>query len=285
MPQMRAVMSGTSVKLRARAGTPRRSAAARRCAAARPSTAPSRTRTCSAPSPSTRASQSTSRDRARHQLMARARRNARRPALKVRKTRTQLALGHAEVVSQALSASRVRRLHRAEAAVAAAVVARAERAAAGVGDRARGTACRGRPSRRRCRARLHSMQTLWAAIAGRRPLQEGAEHLEQLALVDRAAAQLEVDRARARRSASRSRAWRCSRGARRRRDMNSSTSAKLRSAWIPPAVAQAPIVTSRRGVRADLADPLGVVRRGDRALDEREVVGPVAPRRAPASRK
>ena len=28
--------------------------------------------------------------------------------------------------------------------------------------------------------------------------------------------------------------------------MNSSTSAKLRSAWMPPAVAQAPIVTSRR---------------------------------------
>ena len=55
--------------------------------------------------------------------------------------------------------------------------------------------------------------------------------------------------------------------------MNSSTSAKLRSAWMPPAVAQAPIVTRDFEARRTSLDPLGVVRRGDRALDEREVVG------------
>ena len=47
---------------------------------------------------------------------------------------------------------RVRGLHRPEAAVAAAVVGGADRAAAGVRDRARGRACRARPSRTRCRA-------------------------------------------------------------------------------------------------------------------------------------
>ena len=36
--------------------------------------------------------------------------------------------------------------------------------------------------------RLHSMQTLCAAICGLALVQEGADHLEQLALVDRAAA-------------------------------------------------------------------------------------------------
>ena len=41
--------------------------------------------------------------------------------------------------------------------------------------------------------RLHSMQTLWSAICGRALVEEGADHLEQLALVDRAAVQLEVD--------------------------------------------------------------------------------------------
>ena len=48
--------------------------------------------------------------------------------------------------------------------------------------------------------RLHSTQTLSAGIRGLRPLQERGEDLEQLALVDRAAAQLEVDRRRGRRS-------------------------------------------------------------------------------------
>ena len=55
-------------------------------------------------------------------------------------------------------------------------------------------------------------------------------------------------------------------------ETKSSTSAKLRSAWMPPAVAQAPIVTSRCESRRICADPLGVVRGRHRALDEREVV-------------
>ena len=41
--------------------------------------------------------------------------------------------------------------------------------------------------------RLHSVQTLVDGISGRRPCEERGEHLEQLPLVDRATAQLEVD--------------------------------------------------------------------------------------------
>ena len=53
---------------------------------------------------------------------------------------------------------------------------------------------------------------------------------------------------------------------------NSATSAKLRSAWMPPLVAQAPMVTSRRDIAADPLDPLDVLRCGHRALDQRHVV-------------
>ena len=52
--------------------------------------------------------------------------------------------------------------------------------------------------------RLHSMHTLCVGMFGRRLVQEGADHLEQLPLVDRAAVQLEVDRHVRARSASRS---------------------------------------------------------------------------------
>ena len=123
--------------------------------------------------------------------------------------------------------------------------------------------------------RLHSMQTLWEAIGGPPLVEVGADHLEQLAPVDRAAVELEVDvhvvgdrrRGRERRDVLRAR--------RRRAAMKSSTSAKLRSAWMPPAVAQAPIVTRRRDSVAHAPDALGVLGGGDRALHEREVVGPV----------
>ncbi len=51
---------------------------------------------------------------------------------------------------------------------------------------------------------------------------------------------------------------------------------------MPPAVAQAPMVTRPRERRAHLLDALGVVGRGDRALDQREVVGTLdAPRGSP----
>ena len=55
---------------------------------------------------------------------------------------------------------------------------------------------------------------------------------------------------------------------------NSSTSAKFRSAWMPPAVAQAPIVTSAFDAARTALYPLGVLGGRDRALDEREVVRP-----------
>src|SRR5664279_968547 len=49
----------------------------------------------------------------------------------------QFALAHADGGKLATQGRRIRRFHRTEAAIAAAIVARAERAAAGVGDRAK----------------------------------------------------------------------------------------------------------------------------------------------------
>ena len=57
--------------------------------------------------------------------------------------------------------------------------------------------------------------------------------------------------------------------------VNSRTSLKLRSAWMPPAVAQAPIVTRKRDCLRTSLDPLRVVGGRDRALDEGQVVGPL----------
>ena len=52
----------------------------------------------------------------------------------------------------------------------------------------------------------------------------------------------------------------------------------LRSAWMPPAVAQAPIVTSFFETRRTSLDPLDVVLRRHRPLDERQVVRPLGGR-------
>ena len=139
-------------------------------------------------------------------------------------------------------------------------------------SRARGTAFRARPSRRRCRGACTRCRRWSRRSSGLRPWRNAEIDLEQLALVDRAAAQLEVDtdvrRDRRRRLERRDVLGR----SRTRRETNSSTSAKFRSAWMPPAVAQAPIVTSAFDARADPLDPLGVLGGRDRALDEREVV-------------
>ena len=69
--------------------------------------------------------------------------------------------------------------------------------------------------------------------------------------------------------------------------MKSSTSAKFRSAWIPPAVAQAPIVTRRRDLARTSWIRSASCGRGDRALDQREVIGALDRRRAspPGSRR
>ena len=91
-------------------------------------------------------------------------------------------------------------------------------------------------------------------------MQERGDDLEQLALVDRAAAQLEVDGdviGDRRRGGERRDVLR--RGV--DDETNSFTSAKFLSAWIPPAVAQAPIVISAFDCSRTLQDPLGVVRR------------------------
>src|SRR5947209_18160984 len=95
----------------------------------------SRMTTVSAPSPSTRARWSTL-------IVLRAMAFGLQPeGLVVGIERTiepvQVALGRAELGKLLRQRHRVRRLHRPVAAVAAAVVARAERAAAGMGDRAK----------------------------------------------------------------------------------------------------------------------------------------------------
>ncbi len=137
--------------------------------------------------------------------------------------------------------------------------------------------------------RLHSMQTLCAGCSGRLAVRWAPIDLEQLALVDRAAAQLEVDR-HVRGDRGRGRQRRDVVGAARRRcDVNSVDVARSCAApGCRPAVAQAPIVTSTRGTACG---PRGCARAscggGDGALDERQVVGACEPPRwsPPGSRR
>ena len=84
---------------------------------------------------------------------------------------------------------------------------------------------------------------------------------------------------RGRGSASRLRASRCTRDSRRPPATNSSTSAKFRSAWIPPAVAQAPIVIRVRELARTWRIRSASAARRHRALDQRDVVGPLHGRR------
>ncbi len=126
-------------------------------------------------------------------------------------------------------------------------------------------------------SRLHSRQTLDAGVTGLRPDEEGAQRPRGAAPCgsgNRAA--------RSRRRRGRGWEWTCraprDTAARRRPPGRTPPrTAKLRRAWIPPAVAHAPIVTRNRGTPPDAVDPLGVVRRRDGALDEDEV--PRAPSR------
>ena len=160
---------------------------------------------------------------------------------------------------------------RAEAAVAAAPIGRAQRAAAGPGDRPE---ARHRPARRRRtsrRARLHSAQTDFVGQLRAAADDERRQQLEQLARVDRAAAQLGVhDDVIGDRRGGRERVDelgpRIDGGAPTARDRD-----QLRSAWMPPAVAQAPIVTRvvARGAQAEQL--LELLVRADRALDEEDV--------------
>src|SRR5262245_49175761 len=153
----------------------------------RSATSPSAMRTYIAPSPSTRASASVRSVRVRRSGSL-----TRLALLPERRGRGveravdahDVALVDAEPAEPAAERARVRRLHRAEAAIAAAVVARAQCAAAGVGDR---------PEARRAVRDHHADVAAALALdadAVRRDrraaaVQERAQDLEQLALVDR----------------------------------------------------------------------------------------------------
>ena len=182
---------------RGRAGTPRRSAAARRCAAATSLDARRRrSATCMRALALDAGEARRRRDRApsRAHGASLSSRNGSAPGVEGAVDAHEVALARPRARHPRAQRRGVRRLHRPEAAVAAAVVGRAERAAAGVGDR---------PEARRAVRDHHAdvaaplaldADAVRAASRGRAPVEEGADHLEQLALVDRAAAQLEVDR-------------------------------------------------------------------------------------------
>ena len=127
---------------------------------------------------------------------------------------------------------------------------------------------------------LHSMQTDCELIAGRRPAEQAVITSRTWRLVRRAALELEVDRhvgADRRRGA---RGSRCTPGSRRRRRRSPRRRRSSAAPGCRPAFAQAPIVTSLPRDPPDLADPLHLLGRRDRALDDRDVVGALDRRRA-----
>ena len=171
----------------------------------------------------------------------------------------------------------VRGFLRPEAAVAAAPHRRAEVAAARLGHRAEARRCRARPSRRPCPARLHSMHCETRGTCGLRPTSvaeissiswgfetgqprsskstvnmvgdggRGRQRVDIVRMgVDRAGECLDIGEVAQRLDAARG-------GAGADRD---------------------------QGLRLgpDLADPLGIMRGGDRPLDQRDVIGPVGHR-------
>ncbi len=202
MPQMRAVMSGASVNAR-----PRRNASKKRGGSKMPSctsidlAVPHRASVSAAFALD--AGQVVDLDRALSRSLTSAvapaprsrAGTARRSALKRAEDAHQVAAGATPSAraTSARASARVRRLLRPEAAVAAAVVGRADRAAAGLRHRPEaGRAVRHHDAD--VAAQLALDADAVGAMFGRRPFRKALDHLEQLVLVDRAAAQLEVDR-------------------------------------------------------------------------------------------
>ena len=115
------------------------------------------------------------------------------------------------------------------------------------------------------------MQTLVEGTFGRLPVEEGRDHLEQLALVDRAAVQLEVD---GHVGGDRRRGLECRDVLRRRVDgrdelahVGEVRAPGCRRRWRRRRSSRAAVDCA-----AHLADPLRVVLGRDRSLDERQVV-------------
>ena len=189
-----------------------------------------------------------------------------------------------EVGQSAAQRGRVRRFHRAEAAVAAALVGRAERVAAGVRHRAQaGRAVRDHHADRAAPLALEA-DAVGRDIAACGPARNAPSTSSSCTLLmgqPRSSKSTMTWSAMRRRSGERLDVLRL--GVDDRRGTRC-TSVKLRSAWIPPPWHR------RRWSRATFeelrtgSDALGVVRRADRALDERHVVGALDPARE-ASRK
>ena len=184
----------------------------------------------------------------------------------------QLPFGRAETLAPAREGGRVRGLLGPEAAVAAAIVRRADRPAPGVRDRPEA----GRPVRDHdadVAAPLALDADALRRDARLPPVQERAQHLEQLALVDRAPLQLEVD-AHVRRDRSR-RGQRRDVGRRRVHDREEVVDGREVAQRLDAARGGAGADRDQRArCTPDLLDALGIVRGRDRALDQREVVGP-----------
>ena len=162
---------------------------------------------------------------------------------------------------------------RAEAAVAAAVVGGAQRAAPGLGDRPEARHPVGNGD-----ADSTAALALHAHAVGRDPrapaLQRRGEHLEQLALVDRAAAQLEVH---GHVRGDRGRAVEGGQVRRVRVDHGQELAhvGEVAQCLDPAARGARPDRDQRARCGAHLLDAFGVPGGGDRALHEADVVGPL----------
>ncbi len=125
-------------------------------------------------------------------VTGRAAANAGAPALKVRNTRATPASSRPTSRSRAISAGVLTRRGRAEAAVAAPPVGRAQRAAAGPGHRAQaGCAVRDQDARRAAGLALEAHAVPRQVRLA--PQQQRGQRVQQLPPVDRAAVELQVD--------------------------------------------------------------------------------------------
>ena len=224
MPQMRAVMSGGLVVAPAARGGPRRSGAARRSRARRPRRPRRGPRRGATPRPRP------GRGRGRRSCGRRVR------GSRLRRHASRLSLCRTRVAADVEGAEQPRHAPVGQAVIGAAARPATRCSPCSPGRSSRSS--RGRPPGRGRRTRpvvtgprhgvpwatstqtvpppLHSWQTLWPGMTGRRPASSAVIDLEELVAVDRAAVELEVDRHVRRDGRRGRRGSRCTRDGRRR---------------------------------------------------------------------